>query len=149
MVLPNARLSDMGWNSLIAIQSSAFLMTLFRKGLIRWKSHAFWYGIALVLSYNYIRMANPGFYFWAKVLAVFGMRVKLRMDKYVIWLIFAIFSMTDMDPLFWSYLIAKSNIYLPKTSNTVYFSIEVGTGSYILAGLAFGFLDKKLSPNLL
>lgn len=61
MSVPSERMADMGWNTLIAIQSSAFLMTLFRKGLIRWKSHAFWYGVCLVLSYNYIRLMNPGF----------------------------------------------------------------------------------------
>jgi hypothetical protein len=34
-LLPNDRGADLGYNSLIAIQSSAFLMTLVRKGLIR------------------------------------------------------------------------------------------------------------------
>eukprot|EP00462_Mataza_sp_D1_P002754 CAMPEP_0175103020 /NCGR_PEP_ID=MMETSP0086_2-20121207/8812_1 /TAXON_ID=136419 /ORGANISM="Unknown Unknown, Strain D1" /LENGTH=219 /DNA_ID=CAMNT_0016377999 /DNA_START=44 /DNA_END=700 /DNA_ORIENTATION=+ len=35
-LLPNPRLADLGFNTLVAIQSSAFLMTLFRKGLIEW-----------------------------------------------------------------------------------------------------------------
>ena len=110
---PHVRCQDMGWNALIAIQSSAFLMTLFRKGLIRWKSHAFWYGLALVLSYNYIRLMNPGIYFWIKVTVVFFMRVKLRMDKYLIWFIYVIFSMTEMNPEFWSQVRTNASEYFP------------------------------------
>lgn len=34
-IVPHPRLADLGYNTLIAIQSSAFLMTLVRKGLIR------------------------------------------------------------------------------------------------------------------
>lgn len=34
-IIPRERLADLGYNTLIAIQSSAFLMTLVRKGLIR------------------------------------------------------------------------------------------------------------------
>jgi hypothetical protein len=50
-LIPNKRLADLGYNTLIAIQSSAFLMTLFRKGLIRWYTHAFWYTLALIMSH--------------------------------------------------------------------------------------------------
>ena len=85
-------MADLGWNALIGIQSSAFLMTLFRKGLIRWKSHAFWYGLALVIAYNYIRITMPPM-IWIETFIVFMMRIKLGMDKYAHWTIYIIYKM--------------------------------------------------------
>ena len=51
MLLQLKEKSNLAFNALIAIQSSAFLMTLNRKGLINWYTHAFWYSLSLVLSY--------------------------------------------------------------------------------------------------
>lgn len=92
-LLPNTRLSDLGYNALVAIQSSAFLMTLFRKGLIRHWTHAFWYSLALGVSLITMYLHVGGIWFWIRILAVYLMRVKLRMDKYVIWVLFAAVSM--------------------------------------------------------
>lgn len=95
-LVPNARLMDLGYNSLIAIQSSAFLMTLFRKGLIRWYTHASWYSLALIMSlmvmYNHLPL-----YFWAKIAVCFYARVKLRMNKYIIWILYSIFSLAIVE----------------------------------------------------
>jgi hypothetical protein len=77
------------------------------------------------------------------------MRVKLRMDKYVIWFIYTIFSMNEMDPLFWPHIKASARIYAPKALDAAYFGVEVGAGSWILLGLLFGFLGKRMSVNLL
>jgi len=82
-------LCDLGWNAMGAIQSSAFLMTLKRKGLIRWQSHAFWYGLALVLSLYYMYIAK-GFYFFVWAAAAFTARLNLTVSKYMIWLWFAV-----------------------------------------------------------
>jgi len=70
-LVPTPRLGDLGYNTLIAIQSSAFLMTLYRKGLIVETTHAFWYTFCLVLSMGYIYfiLGTPLFVF--KMLSVF------------------------------------------------------------------------------
>ena len=49
-MMPTERLCDIAYNPFIGIQSSAFLMTLFRKSVVRWYSHAFWYTLALFFS---------------------------------------------------------------------------------------------------
>ena len=74
-IIPNARLMDLGYNALIAIQSSAFLMTLFRKGLIRWYTHATWYSIALILSWVVMYKSTSGIWFWIKVATAFYLRI--------------------------------------------------------------------------
>jgi len=51
IIVPTERHADLAYNTLIAIQSSAFLMTLFRKGLIRDYTHGFWYTLALIISF--------------------------------------------------------------------------------------------------
>ena len=96
-LLPNARLPDLAYNQLIAIQSSAFLMTLFRKGLVRWYSHLFWYSVALILSFNYMRIAIPGYFFWCKILICFLIRIKGGMDKYAIWMGYILWSIPDVE----------------------------------------------------
>ena len=68
-------------------------MTLFRKGLIRDYTHGFWYTLALIISFAYVRTAIPGYWFWAKVLMAFILRVKFGCDKYVGWVIFTTISM--------------------------------------------------------
>jgi hypothetical protein len=80
----NDDLRDLGFNTLIAIQSSTFLMTLKRKSLIRWKSHVLWYSFALLLSYWVMyRMREPTFFF--QMLAVFFIRVQFNINKYLLW----------------------------------------------------------------
>jgi hypothetical protein len=80
----SAKLCDLGFNGIIAIQSSAFLMTLKRKSLIRWYSHAFWYSLALALS-TYYMYAAKGLPFFLSVLPVYALRVTLNLDKYLLW----------------------------------------------------------------
>lgn len=89
-ILPNERLGDLGFNALIAIQSSAFLMTLFRKRIIRSKTHLLVYGFCLVIStYHMVRLlpllAVPA------VLVVFLARISLPAplnSKYLLWSVF-------------------------------------------------------------
>jgi hypothetical protein len=88
-LLPGSELGEMGFNALIAIQSSAFLMTLFRKGLIEWYSHAFWYTTCLILSQMQMYRVF-GAVFFAKILVLFLLRIKLRMNKYLIWALFSL-----------------------------------------------------------
>ena len=49
-ILPNARLADLAFNAVIAIQSSAFMMTLYRKRIIRGRTHMVVYAFCLLLS---------------------------------------------------------------------------------------------------
>lgn len=41
----------LGFNTLIAIQSSAFLMTLYRKNIIKYYHHFFWYALFNYFEY--------------------------------------------------------------------------------------------------
>ena len=80
--------SDIGYNALIAIQSSAFLMTLKRKSIISWTTYAFFYGACLVLSMSYM-LQKKGFLFFCVIGFCFLLRVKLSLDKYTIWALYA------------------------------------------------------------
>ena len=87
---------DLGYNTLIAIQSSAFLMTLVRKGLVRWYTHAFWYSVALVLSWMYMYKAYS-LYFWAKFAFCFHLRINMRMGKYKMWALHAFLALPFVE----------------------------------------------------
>jgi len=98
------RLGDMGFNALVAIQSSAFLMTLYRKQLIKWYSHAFWYTACLVLSTFHILYLSPNApVFIAKTMACFLLRTQLRMNKYVIWAMYAAVSLITAEQFHYVY----------------------------------------------
>ena len=73
----------MGFNTLGAIQSSAFLMTLRRKNIVGWTTYAFWYSVALSLSYAYIYHVY-GWRIYVAALLVFAGRI-LKVNKYVLW----------------------------------------------------------------
>ena len=104
---------DLGYNSLIAIQSSAFLMTLFRKGLIRWYTHASWYSLALIMSWMVMYNTLP-LYFWAKIAACFHARVNMRMGKYKIWIVYAIFSLPIVEnTIFGEFEAYRANMQTP------------------------------------
>lgn len=94
---PNARLADLGFNTFIAIQSSAFLMTLYRKGVITELSHAFWYTACLVVSLFHIFRNCGNAMFIAKLAGAYLLRTNLRMNKYVLWLAFAVLSVPEVE----------------------------------------------------
>ena len=89
---PNPRLMDLGFNTFIAIQSSAFLMTLYRKGLITEAAHAFWYTTCLLFSLWHIFLNCGDGLFIAKLIGAYYLRTELKMNKYILWLTFALFS---------------------------------------------------------
>jgi hypothetical protein len=85
---PSNSTAALAFNTIIAIQSSSFLMTLCRKSIIDWYTHAALYTACLLLSLS--RMAqvfNPTFF--AVVAALFALRVAFRVDKYLIWTAFS------------------------------------------------------------
>jgi len=88
-LMPCERTSDLGYNTIIAIQSSAFLMTLYRKGLIYQHTHAVIYSLALLLSLFHMYQVFPNPSLWARIFVVFGLRL-LRINKYVLYFTFAL-----------------------------------------------------------
>jgi len=88
-LLPSDKIADLGYNTLIAVQSSAFLMTLKRKGLINWPTYAIFYGLALVLSITYMWWVK-GTLFIFVVGIPFALRVKFNANKYVLWSLFVL-----------------------------------------------------------
>ena len=83
-IVYNDNLNNLGFNTLIAIQSSTFLMTLKRKSLIRWKTYVFWYSFSLVLSY-YVMYVSLEPTFFLQMLVVFFFRVHFNVNKYMLW----------------------------------------------------------------
>lgn len=84
-ISPHERLGDLAFNALIAIQSSAFMMTLYRKRLVRGRTHMAVYSFCLVVSaFHIVRLVG-----WAGVCAVvlaFAVRVNVGfLSKYAIW----------------------------------------------------------------
>lgn len=97
VLTPHVRAADLGYNALIAIQSSAFLMTLVKKGVVRWQVHAALYTAALLLSLYHIRVAmDDTLFFWTKTFFVFALRTQFGISKYVVWLLFVFASLPDV-----------------------------------------------------
>lgn len=97
-ILPQKRLADFGYNILAGIQTNAFLMTLFRKGIIRWYTHAFWYTVALTVGHIVMLGVYPNVcWFYSKMVVMAYLRFNLRMDKYVIWFMYGIVSLPVVE----------------------------------------------------
>lgn len=96
MLLPSPRLADSGFNGLIAIQSSAVLMTLYRKRIITGRAHVAVYSFCLLLSlFHIVRII--GIASSLLVLATFLVRINLPRDflfgdrnKYPLWALYTI-----------------------------------------------------------
>lgn len=86
-LVPDSDLINLGYNGIIAIHSSAFLMTLKRKGLIRWQTHAFWYTLALLVSMWYVYLIK-GSIFFCEVFFFFILRTQFKLSKYIVWGLF-------------------------------------------------------------
>jgi hypothetical protein len=91
-ILPNARLSDLAFNAIIAIQSSAFMMTLYRKRIIRGRTHMVVYAACLLISgFHIVRLI--GWWSCLLVTITFILRIKTPRkwsNKYLCWLIFLV-----------------------------------------------------------
>lgn len=85
-ILYNKYKADLGFNTLIAIQSSAFLMTLFRKNKIKWYTHSFFYLLCLVLSFLDIYLSF-GINIFFITAPLFTLRL-YGVNKYIIWIPF-------------------------------------------------------------
>jgi hypothetical protein len=82
--------ADIGWNPMIAVQSSAFCMTLYRKRLIRGAHHAAIYTACLLLSAVHIVYMLDGYQnFMLKVAIVYLLRVRFGFSKYLLWALYS------------------------------------------------------------
>ena len=100
-ILPNVHLADLAWNAIIAIASSAFMMTLYRKRIIRGMTHVVVYSGCLLLSMFHI-MRLIGLTASLLIIATFLLRINLPRkysNKYVCWPLFFLsanyFGLTD------------------------------------------------------
>ena len=87
----DSNLCNLGFNTIVAIQSSSFLMTLKRKSIIRWKSHMIWYSFALLLSYIVI-WRTKGTLFFIHMAVLFFFRCQFNMNKYLLWSCYVLLS---------------------------------------------------------
>ena len=76
-------MSNMSYNTLIAIQSSAFLMTLVRKNIISVYTHLLIYGICLAISTGYIFLSFDITLLYSSVLIFIGRMCGI--SKYILW----------------------------------------------------------------
>ena len=107
---------DVGFNALVAIQSSAFLMTLFRKGLVRWYTHAIWYSLAL-LAGTLFMVNNLPIHFFAKVVISYNIRCNLGIGKYYMWSFYVFMSLPCVENAFFGAIQEyKSNMTSPDFS---------------------------------
>jgi hypothetical protein len=83
-LLVSSNLGSMGFNTLVAIQSSAFLMTLRRKNLVVWQTHMFWYSLALFVSMGFIWQVHGPLFYVACAICFF-VRCQFNVSKYAIW----------------------------------------------------------------
>jgi len=93
-ILPNARHADLGYNAIIAIQSSAFLMTLYRKRIIRGTAHLAIYGFCLIVSTFHICRCI-GLVATLLTLGAFVLRINIPRksifnNKFFVWSVFLV-----------------------------------------------------------
>lgn len=119
-LIPHTRTSDLGYNTLIAIQSSAFLMTLYRKNLIRGKTHGFIYTACLIISIFHIFREFPGFLFGFKLWLAFATRCTFGTNKYLIWAVFSLISTTQFETLFVKMLTENNLLFTTGLENTFF-----------------------------
>mmetsp|Transcript_24854 Transcript_24854/g.32367 ORF Transcript_24854/g.32367 Transcript_24854/m.32367 type:complete len:244 (+) Transcript_24854:466-1197(+) len=122
-ICPSENLADLGYNAIIAIQSSAFMMTLYRKRIVRGRTHMLVYTSCLILSaYHICRLI--GMKRVLLVMATFALRVNLPRswsNKYVLWTLF----------LVTPYIILKTmNIDIDFTTPLSMESVHALTGNY-------------------
>ena len=96
-LIPSDNLQSLGFNTLIAIQSSAFLMTLYRKSVISYFSHGMWYSFCLVISFFHIMRLCGSPMTYMKLSLVYALRTKMRVNKYILWIGFAIATVPQVE----------------------------------------------------
>jgi len=124
-ILPMSRLADMAYNAIIAIQSSAFMMTLYRKRIVRGRTHVLVYSGCLVLSgFHIVRMLPLTNLLL--VMGAFALRVNLPRgwsNKYLIWTAFL------MAASWWGVLQQNALVALQGSAPAVYDALMMGSSA--------------------
>jgi hypothetical protein len=125
-LVPNARLMDLGYNPIIGVQSSAFLMTLFRKGLIKWYSHAFWYTLALLMAWTCFLTHMNTIYYMTLMCMCFYSRVTFGLSKYIIWTCYGIINLPTVEKYMFSHINSTTDLFWSqlKSNNVNTYGIE-------------------------
>lgn len=157
-ISPNARLMDLGFNTLIAIQSSAFLMTLCRKNIITFRTHGVIYTTCLLLSTGYIARAMcssgllHGAFLISAAVAVFAARISFRLDKYLLWGAFVMLTHSPALKFFHREALALSPlatlmIDFKAPLSLGVFGLDLGSLSLavLMGGVMFSLLNARLN----
>lgn len=143
-ILPNERLADLAFNAIIAIQSSAFMMTLYRKRIIRGRTHMVVYATCLIVSgFHICRLI--GWWSTGLVCVAFLLRINsprdmpLMNNKYVIWSIFLVLAHWD----YFVNTIMQEPLVLHKTTR----GVMVAAGCYLLFKGERSFAEMKTHVN--
>merc|ERR1719379_126028 len=121
-LLPSEYTPAAGFNAFIAVHSSAFLMTLYRKRIIRGRCHFLVYTLCLMLSVYHIIRMFPEMLFVTSVLFGFMLRVKFRFSKYAIWFGFCVLHSPLVKP-FAAQLLAGTFFDQEITSRLIWASV--------------------------
>jgi hypothetical protein len=142
---PNDRLCDLGYNALIAIQSSAFLMTLYRKSIISYRAHAIWYTLCLIISIYHIfnNCMRTNTLFIIKLSFVYCMRLKYGISKYILWCIFLIMGL----PIINNYIHEQYYNYTSRILNDESLYVSIIMIIIGLTVLGFNTIKEMLSSS--
>lgn len=143
-ILPNERLADLAFNAIIAIQSSAFMMTLYRKRIIRGRTHMVVYAACLIVSgFHICRLI--GWWSTGLVCVAFLLRINsprdmpLANNKYFIWSIFLILS-------HWDYFV-NTLLKEPSIMHNTSQGVMVAAGCYLVFKGERSFASTKIQGS--
>ena len=110
-IVYNKYTPDLAYNTYIAIQSSAFMMTLYRKKIVTGKGHLLVYLFCLFVStYHIIRLLD--YYIILLTIVTFMIRINTRLNKYFLWSCFMVASFTNIIEQFISSYHRESVLYI-------------------------------------
>lgn len=143
-ILPNARMADLGYNAIIAIQSSAFMMTLYRKRIVRGRTHMLVYSACLLVSaFHIVRLL--GATISLLVVATFLVRINLPREysnKYLVWACFLVAA----NAKYWQEAVynAKPEVFQPTVLAEMMQTHPVAQGTVLAAILYSAFMGENL-----
>ena len=86
-------------------------MTLFRKGLIKWYSHAFWYTLGLLMAWTVFLTHMRTIYYMTLMCTCFYMRVNFGLSKYIIWSCYGIVSLPSVEKYIFTHVDHATDVF--------------------------------------
>lgn len=101
-------------------------MTLFRKGLIKWYSHAFWYTLALIMAWTLFLTHMRTAYYMTLMCCCFYMRVNFGLSKYIIWFSYGLVSLPSVEKYIWTHVDQQTDLLwsVVKQNNVPTYDLE-------------------------